>query len=149
MNRSPTTSLHGYSPLYYEMGFQPNTPVDLISTLPTGNTGSTPKEAKARLRHLEDMRTATFDRIQEAENNYSQYYNKKRVKETRIKVGSLVRLRLDKINFKAFKQRGRKLNPLWYGPFKVIGQPSTVSFQIQLPHDSNLCIVVEQSMLIS
>eukprot|EP01052_Picozoa_sp_SAG31_P080018 SAG31_NODE_39757_length_285_cov_2.698925_1_plen_45_part_01 len=32
-----------------------------------------------RLRHLEDMRTATFDRIQEAENNYSQYYNKKRV----------------------------------------------------------------------
>ena len=34
--------------------------------------------------------------------------------------------------------RGRKLNPLWYGPFKVIGQPSSVSFQLQLPHDSNL-----------
>ena len=60
------------------------------------------------------------------------------MQETKIKLGGLVRLRLDKINFKAFKQRGRKLNPLWYGPFKVIGQPSTVSFQLKLPHDSNL-----------
>jgi hypothetical protein len=93
---------------------------------------------KARLKHIEDMRIAVADRIQEAESNYVEYYNRKRVEQTHIKVGSLVRLRLDKINFKAFKQRGRKLNPLWYGPFKVIGQPSTVSFKLKLPHDSNL-----------
>ena len=37
-----------------------------------------------------------------------------------------------------FKNRQNKLNPLWYGPFKVIGQPSTVSFTLELPNDSKI-----------
>ena len=92
--------------IYYETGYTPNTPIDIVASLPTTQGNSAPPGVKARLKHIEDMRIAVADRIQEAESNYVEYYNRKRVEQTHIKVGSLVRLRLDKINFKAFKQRG-------------------------------------------
>ena len=41
-------------------------------------------------------------------------------------------------NLNLFKRRKSKLNPLWYGPFKVIAQPSTVSFTLELPADTRL-----------
>ena len=37
-----------------------------------------------------------------------------------------------------FKRRESKLNPLWFGPFRVIAQPSPVSFTLKLPEDTKL-----------
>ena len=84
------------------------------------------------------MRNVVQDKIHEAEKNYVKYYNERHQEETRIKVGSLVRLNLDHIKLKIFKNRGNKLNPIFYGPFKVIAQPSTVSFTLDLPSDMNI-----------
>ena len=52
-----------------------------------------------------------------------------------IKVGSLVRLNLDHINLELFRNPRSKLNPLWFGPFRVTAQPSPVSSTLELPED--------------
>ena len=44
----------------------------------------------------------------------------------------------DHTNLNLFKRRESKLHPIWYGPFKVIAQPSTVSFTLELPADTRL-----------
>ena len=44
----------------------------------------------------------------------------------------------DHIDLHLFKRRGSKFNPLWFGPFRTIGQPSTVSFRLDIPEDSRI-----------
>ena len=138
INRAPNHALCNRSALYYERGFDPITPIDLIGSLPIKHKDACPKDTMARLKHLEHMRTVIQDKLHEAEKNYIRYYNERHHDEIRIKVGSLVRLNLDHIKLKIFKNRGNKLNPIYYGPFKVIAQPSTVSFTLDLPKDTHI-----------
>ena len=37
-----------------------------------------------------------------------------------------------------FKHRGSKFNPIWYGPFQIIDQPSPNSFTLELPADCHI-----------
>ena len=112
---------------FYERGFNPLTPIDLIASLPMrGMKDKCPKDVTARLEYLENMRSVVQDKLQHALTSYEHYYNAQRRDETRIKVGSLVRLKLDHIKLQIFRNRPTsKLNPLWYGPFRVIAQPTT------------------------
>ena len=84
------------------------------------------------------MRSVVQDKVQHALSAYEHYYNLRRSDDTRITVGSLVRLNLDHIKLQVFKNRANKLNPIWYGPFRVIAQPSSVSFTLELPKDSRI-----------
>ena len=140
LNDAPDPQLGGRSSLYYERGFNPIKPVDIIDTLKIkGSIDTCPTEVKERLKYIQDMRNMVRDAIHEAERSvYHVYYNEKRRDDKSIKVGSLVRLNLDHIGLHLFKRRKSKLNPLWYGPFKVIAQPSTVSFKLELPEDTRI-----------
>ena len=91
-----------------------------------------------RLKFLDDMRSSVQDKVQQAVSAYEHYYNLQRNDDTRITVGSLVRLNLDHVELQLFKNRANKLNPIWYGPFRVIAQPSRVSFTLELPADCNI-----------
>eukprot|EP01052_Picozoa_sp_SAG31_P045122 SAG31_NODE_8126_length_1516_cov_11.954834_2_plen_257_part_00 len=134
INRTSRPQLNGISCLYYERGFNPLTPIDLIKTLQTKIQDECPKDVIERIRYLDDMRTAVVDSINSAERNYEHYYNLRRTPSEHINVGDLVRLKLDNIKLPIFKKRPKnKLNPIWYGPFRIIGQPSSVSYQLELP----------------
>ena len=137
LNQAPNPALDNKSSLYYERGFQPLTPIDLVSSLPIkGLQDQCPTSVTNRLKHLEDMRSIIQDKVQQASSAYEHYYNLRRSDDTRITVGSLVRLNLDHIKLQVFRNRANKLNPIWYGPFRVIAQPSSVSFTLELPSDS-------------
>ena len=141
-------SLDGKSSLYFERGFNPITPIDVIGNLPVKIKDDCPTGVLARAQHLDAMRKAALDAIYEADKNYDYYYNLKRSNSDHITVGSLVRLKLDHINLPIFKHRPRnKLNPIWFGPFRVIGQPSTVSYELELPQDVTIHPVFHVSKL--
>ena len=91
-----------------------------------------------KIAYMTNMRNVIRDKIYEAERNYVAYYDARRSDDKTIKVGSLVRLNLDHIKLNLFKKRESKLNPLWYGPFRILAQPSPVSFTLQLPNDTRL-----------
>ena len=139
LNNAPDPQLNGRSSLFYERGFNPLKPIDIISTLKIkGLQNACPTDVIDRLKYLQDMRNIVRDKTYEAECNWAAYYNSQRSENNTIKVGSLVRLNLDHTNLNLFKRRKSKLNPIWYGPFKVIAQPSTVSFTLELPADTRL-----------
>ena len=139
LNHAQNPALDNKSSLYFERGFDPITPVDLITSLNLrDNKEKCPSNVHARVKHIHDMRSIIQDKIQQALSAYEHYYNARRKDETRIRVGSLVRLNLDHIKLQVFKQRQNKLNPLWYGPFRVTAQPSTVSHTLELLKDSKI-----------
>ena len=148
INQSPTPALAGRSPLFYERGFNPITPIDLIGSLPVKRQDDCPTGVLERAQYLHDMRVTVKDAIHEANKNYEYYYNLKKRPATNIVVGSHVRLNLDHIKLPIFKNRPRsKLNPIWYGPFEVIGQPSPVSYKLKLPHNVHIHDVFHVSKL--
>ena len=115
------------------------TPIDLIQSLHIKFTDDCPVDVLDRVKYLHDLRIAVMDKIIEAEKNYEHYYNLRRTRSSHIKVGDLVRLKLDHINLPIFKHRpSNKLNPIWYGPFRVIGQPTPVSYKIELPSNVHI-----------
>jgi len=139
LNDTPDPKLHGRSPLYFERGFNPIKPIDLIDTFKIkGSKDTCPSEVLERIKYIQSMRTMVRDALHDAERNHVAYYNLKRKDDKTIKNGSLVRLNLDHIDLHLFKRRGSKFNPLWFGPFRTIGQPSTVSFWLDIPEDSRI-----------
>jgi len=114
-------------------------PVDLVQKLQlTNQKDLCPTDVVDKIAYMTQMRNVIRDKIYEAERNYVAYYDARRTDDKTIKVGSLVRLNLDHIKLNLFKKRESKLNPLWYGPFRILAQPSPVSFTLQLPNDTRL-----------
>ena len=114
LNQAPNPALDNKSSLYYERGFQPLTPVDMIASLPTrDHVDKCPTSVMERLKFLDDMRSSVQDKVQQAVSAYEHYYNLQRSDDTRITVGSLVRLNLDHVKLQLFKNRANKLNPIW------------------------------------
>jgi hypothetical protein len=103
-----------------------------------GSKDTCPSKVLRRIKYIQSMRTMVRDALHDAERNHIAYYNMKRKDDKTIKNGSLVRLNLDHIDLHLLKRRGSKFNPLWFGPFKTIGQPSTVSFWLDIPEDSRI-----------
>ena len=114
-------------------------PVDLVQQLQLTNQKELcPTDVVDKIAYMTNMRNVIRDKIYEAERNYVAYHNARRADDNTIKVGSLVRLNLDHIKLKLFKKRESKLNPLWYGPFRILAQPSSASSTLQLPNDTRL-----------
>ena len=139
LNDAPDPQLGGRSSLFYERGFNVVKPVDLVQKLRlTNQQDLCPTDVVDKIAYMTQMRNVIRDKIYEAERNYVAYYDARRTDDKTIKVGSLVRLNLDHIKLNLFKKRESKLNPLWYGPFRILAQPSPVSFTLQLPNDTRL-----------
>ena len=85
LNQAPNPALDNKSSLYYERGFQPLTPIDLVSSLPLkGLQDQCPTSVTNRLKYLEDMRSVVQDKIQQASSAYEHYYNLRRSDDTRM-----------------------------------------------------------------
>ena len=138
LNSAPVEALLGRSAIFYERGVQPLVPIDLAKSLSTPGKrrhDEAPTTVLERLDYLEKLRSATYDRINEAVHKSALYADERRRVANKLKVGKLARLNLKGIELNKFKHRGSKFNPIWYGPFKIIDQPSPNSFTLELPTD--------------
>ena len=73
---------------------------------------------------------------------------KRRTIDARLKVNSKCWLSLDGINLEQFNLRpAPKLNPLYYGPFKILERPSANSFKLQLSDNCRIHDVFHASRL--
>ena len=151
MNSAPRLKLLNKSSLYYERGCQPLLPIDTVETLQTAgirDKDMAPVEVLERIKFLHDMHSMVREAVREAELKISHYANQKRQHVEIFEVGTLVRLSLDGVNLNQFKFRPcKKLNPVWYGPFRVTGLPSPISCALDLQDDSYVHNVFPMSKL--
>ena len=87
-NDCPNPQLQGRSPSFYERGFDPIKPVDLIATLKIkGRLDKCPQEVGAHLEHMSDMciHVSVRDAVSEAEKNYSTHYDARKRHSATIK----------------------------------------------------------------
>jgi len=132
--------LAGKSSALVEQGYQPRLPLDLSSEL-YGNSlhEQAPVPVLKRIKFMGEMHKSCLEQIHEAKRRMISYADERRRVQDNIKIGSYVWLSLDGIDMNLFKLRpSAKLNPLWFGKFKVIDQPSAVSYKLQLPEDCNI-----------
>ena len=86
INDCPNPQHQGRSPSFYERGFDPIKPVDLIATLKLkGRLDKRPPEVGARLEYMSDMRTSVRDAVSEAEKNSSTYHDARKRHSATIK----------------------------------------------------------------
>ena len=65
------------------------------------------------------------------------YANLRRQRAEKFKIGALVRLSLDGTDLSQFKNwPSKQLNPLSFGPYRVIGRSSPISCELGLQKDS-------------
>ena len=140
LNTVPLDILAGKSSALVEQGYQPRLPLDLSSEL-YGNSlhEQAPVPVLKRIKFMGEMHKSCLEQIHEAKRRMVSYADERRRVQDNIKIGSYVWLSLDGIDMNLFKLRpSAKLNPLWFGKFKVIDQPSAVSYKLQLPEDCNI-----------
>ena len=127
------------SPLQFERGVQPLLPIDTIPELRDKRRDAVAKTVNERMEYLHGIRKMVYDTIVEAQSHINDFYNRHRRPSENFKIGQMVRIRLDGINYPKFSQRPcKKLNPVWYGPFEIIGRPSAVSVKLKLPPDTSI-----------
>jgi hypothetical protein len=151
LNSSPKAKLLGKSPLYYERGVQPLLPIDTVAALQSAGIREedlAPVQVLERVNFLHDLHMVVRDAIVEAELKITYYANQKREFAENFKIGESVRLSLDGVELNKFKYRpSKKLNPIWYGPYRVIGRPSSISCELDLQDDCYITTVFPMSKL--
>ena len=149
INNSPSDALsEGRTPLFVEMGFNPAMPMDLSDEL-RFQSDETRQDIKDRVQYLSDLRNAVSISIEESRERMRKTAGtKRRTIDARLKVNSKCWLSLDGINLEQFNLRpAPKLNPLYYGPFKILERPSANSFKLQLPDNCRIHDVFHASRL--
>eukprot|EP01050_Picozoa_sp_SAG11_P010445 SAG11_NODE_1045_length_6044_cov_12.936249_1_plen_151_part_10 len=102
------------------------------------------QDIKDRVQYLSDLRNAVSISIEESrERMRKTARTKRRTIDARLKVNSKCWLSLDGtailVNLEQFNLRpAPKLNPLYYGPFKVLERLSANSFKLQLPDNCRI-----------
>ena len=137
---------------YYERGVQPLLPIDTVAALQSAGIREedlAPVQVLERVNFLHDLHMVVRDAIVEAELKITYYANQKREHAENFKIGELVRLSLDGVELNKFKYRpSKKLNPIWYGPYRVIGRPSSISCELaDLQDDCYITTVFPMSKL--
>jgi hypothetical protein len=148
INAAPSAALKDKSPLYVEMGQEPLMPIDLA--LPTNLNPHLTREredVEARVQRLRDLHKDIGQVLADVRASSAAAASRRKI-DPRIKVGAKVWLDLDGINLEQFNLRpSPKLNPLYYGPYKVISRPRTNSFELKLPKGCRLHNVFSVSRL--
>eukprot|EP01050_Picozoa_sp_SAG11_P004517 SAG11_NODE_291_length_11180_cov_102.040155_8_plen_172_part_00 len=107
-----------------------------------------PVQVLDRVIFLHDLHMRVHDQIVEADLKITYYANQKRISAENFKVGELVRLSLDGVELNKFKFRpSKKLNPVWYGPYRITGRPSEISRELDLQDDCYIQNVFPMSKL--
>ena len=76
LNDAPDPQLNGRSALFYERGFNPVKPVDIVQQLQLATKKDTcPVEVIDRVKYITEMRNTIRDAIYEAERSYVTHYN--------------------------------------------------------------------------
>ena len=151
LNSAPKVKLLNKSPLYYERGVQPLLPIDCVAALQSAGIRDqdlAPVQVLDRVQFLHDLHMRVRDQIIEADLKITYYANQKRIFAENFKVGELVRLSLDGVELNKFKFRpSKKLNPVWYGPYRITGRPSEISCELDLQDDCYIQNVFPMSKL--
>ena len=123
-------------------------PIDLA--LPTNLNPHLTREredVEARVQRLRDLHKDIGQVLADVRASSAAAASRRKI-DPRIKVGAKVWLDLDGINLEQFNLRpSPKLNPLYYGPYKVISRPRTNSFELKLPKGCRLHNVFSVSRL--
>eukprot|EP01050_Picozoa_sp_SAG11_P005312 SAG11_NODE_368_length_10082_cov_299.189622_6_plen_215_part_00 len=145
LNSAPKVKLLQKSPLYAlstattPRSIQPLLPIDCVAALQSAGIRDqdlAPVQVLDRVQFLHDLHMRVRDQIIEADLNITYYANQKRVFAENFNVGELVRLSLDGVELNKFKFRpSKKLNPVWYGPYRITGRPSEISCELDLQDD--------------
>ena len=151
LNSAPKIKLLNKSPLYFERGVQPLLPIDCVAALQSAGIRDqdlAPVQVLDRVQFLHDLHMRVRDQIIEADLKITYYANQKRIFAENFKVGELVRLSLDGVELNKFKFRpSKKLNPVWYGPYRITGRPSEISCELDLQDDCYIQNVFPMSKL--
>eukprot|EP01050_Picozoa_sp_SAG11_P012400 SAG11_NODE_1375_length_5086_cov_98.730499_2_plen_267_part_00 len=151
LNSAPKVKLLQKSPLYFERGVQPLLPIDCVAALQSAGIRDqdlAPVQVLGRVQFLHDLHMRVRDQIIEADLKITYYANQKRIFAENFKVGELVRLSLDGVELNKFKFRpSKKLNPVWYGPYRITGRPSEISCELDLQDDCYIQNVFPMSKL--
>eukprot|EP01050_Picozoa_sp_SAG11_P005889 SAG11_NODE_432_length_9520_cov_102.527863_11_plen_310_part_00 len=139
LNSAPKAKLLGKSSLYYERGVQPLLPIDTVLALQSPSIREidmAPVEVLERVKFLHDLHAVVRDAVSDAELKITMYANQRRRDAENFTVGTLVWLSLTCIELNKFRNRPcKKLNPLWYGPYRITGRPSPISCELDLQDD--------------
>eukprot|EP01050_Picozoa_sp_SAG11_P005729 SAG11_NODE_414_length_9684_cov_7.947522_1_plen_2392_part_00 len=137
INNSPSDMIGGRTPLYVEYGKHPTLPIDLHEAI---RQDEVDQSIEDRVTRLENLRHDVHDTIVERRTRAADYYNaNRRVASALIKPGAKAWLDLSGISLTQFNLRpSPKWNPVFYGPFVVLSQPSPNSFRLKLPEDARI-----------
>ena len=117
----------GNSPFFLNYGFNPKVPADFI--LGTGARRTRPDWIQARSDALEKAQ----DSIVAAQARQALYADRGR-NPSRLKVGDLALVYRDfLISPEARQQPSRKLQPKWFGPFRVVREVGSNAYELELP----------------
>ena len=119
----------GYSPFYLNYGFHPNTPLSLVCKTTKEGDSEQIKSFFARTRA--DFQNAK-NTLRSAQERQAKYANKRRQDCTFV-VGDKVWLAADHLKLPPATNASRKLQPRYYGPYRVSAVISPVAYKLDLP----------------
>ena len=132
----------GYSPFELVLGTTPLTPLNIALRQPV--TNGTPTANDYITKHQQMFHIAR-DAILDAQAEMAKYYNQHH-QHIDFNIGDLVYLDASDIKT-PLDGPADKLNPRFYGPFKIIGKPDPLNYLLDLPPGSRLHPVFSVSKL--
>ena len=140
LNNSVNAST-GFTPFFLNYGYHPRTPASLVSSPVTQAVPAT----DAFVKRLKDNLDVATRRLQEAQSRQAHYADQHRRDHT-FHVGDDVLLSTQNLSLTS-DNHVRKLAPRFLGPFRIIAQPSPVSFRLRLPATMRVHPVFHVSLL--
>jgi hypothetical protein len=133
----------GYTPFYLNYGQHPITPLTMLCPPNKDIRSETVRAFAGRLRA--DLQQAR-DALQASQLRHAKYANAKR-RDYTFRVGDKVWLSAKHLHLTKAENAKQKLQPRFYGPFKVIGVVSPVAYRLELPSTVKIHPVIHISHL--
>ena len=146
-NNTPHSAT-GYTPAQLLYGFRPN---ELISYIQGENQQNIPRpsldkmmkpDSKEFINEFDGLRIATKDALCKAQAIFENSYNKTHYPIS-FEVGDQVMINVHSLKFPDITQgKGVKLTRRFEGPFEVINKLSDITYQLRIPHEYNIHLVL-------
>jgi hypothetical protein len=154
INDSPSAALgDSRTPLLVEHGHHPIRAMDLHDSLRTAedtDCADTDSDIiQRRIDKMKNLHQQVYDAVETSRLDMKDRHDqRRRLKSELLKPGMKAWLDIQGLNFSELSQRpAPKLNPKFYGPFKILSQPGENRFRLELPADSKAHPVFHVSRL--